>query len=94
MLPNLSSGDTTTWSPIPTRFISTIIPVGITVRSAISTWEKQNALFTQEQIESDGEERKRKTKIKYWFETGSTGLSPGSLGVTVLGPMVDGMVTT
>ena len=43
--------------------------------------EKQNALFTQEQIESDGEERKKKKK--YFFQGRVTRYS---LEITVLGP--------
>ena len=89
MLPNLSSGDnpTTCGSPFP-RASSSNHSRGVTVEMPSLRGEEQNPFFTQDELESGGEERKKKTKIKYWFETGSTGWSP--LGVTVLGPRLMG----
>ena len=51
ILPSLSSGDNPTRGPpFPHASSAHMIPVGITVRHAIYTREKQDALLTQQQI--------------------------------------------
>ena len=79
-IPNLSTGDNTTvWFPIPTRFISTIIPVGVTVEMPSLRGEKQNSLLTQKRIRECRGIKKEKNKILL-----QDGVTRYSLEVTVL----------